>query len=98
LYATILAKFLTFFRSFKDLLNHAKNIDRKRPLLPLNIYAKKWLTLSWETILLHTTNLIYGANECLCKKMVDAFMGNYPVTYNQPDKFSLDRETREVQR
>ncbi len=25
-------------------------------------------------------------------------MGNYPVTYNQPDKFSLDRETREVQR
>jgi hypothetical protein len=26
--------------------------------------------------------------------MVDAFMGNYPVTYNQPDKFSLDRNER----
>jgi hypothetical protein len=32
------------------------------------------------------------------KKMVEAFGGNYPVTYNQLDKLSLDRETREVQR
>jgi hypothetical protein len=30
--------------------------------------------------------------------MVEAFMGNYPVTYNQPDKLFLDRETKEVQR
>jgi hypothetical protein len=63
----------------------------------MNIYAKKWLKLSWETILLHTTNLIYGAIECLCKKKVGAFVGNYPVTYNQPDKLSLDREAREVE-
>jgi hypothetical protein len=26
-----------------------------------------------------------AAIEYLCKKVVDAFMGNYPVTYNQPN-------------